>query len=260
MAKVLDLPTIHGEIILAHTPMKSLATKYATKRTLILGHREEIKVARSYGFQKTVTPQTLVAQHPLAYAGWGRDHDIVQATKDPYKEEPIEAIVIMHDPVDYHLELQVCIDVLRQRYPVTRFAKPPKVYNSNEDLEFSSPFDHPRLAQGMFLHCLEMMHERCPGALGPLELVRFGKPHKRTFEYCEQQLASVSPGGKFYMIGDNPKADIRGANAAGEHWNSVLVLSGMTKQNCAEDPADFVENNVGDAVKMILSREGIINY
>lgn len=254
MAKVLGLPTIRGEVILAHTPMKSLVKEYANKRTLVLGHREEILVAQTYGFQKLVTPQVLAAQHPQSYVGWGREHDVVGASLDAHKHEPIEAIMIMHDPVDYHLELQVCIDVLRQRYPASPLRTAPKIFNSNEDLEFASEFDHPRLAQGVFLHCLEMMHEKCPGQLGALELTRFGKPYRRTFEYCEQQLPHAN---KFYMIGDNPQADIRGANNAGEQWNSVLVLSGMTKQNSLLDPADFVEPNVGEAVKMILAREGV---
>ena len=260
--KILGGPTINGPCILAHTPMKdSVAVEYKNKRCLILGHREELEVAKSYGFEKVVTPQILAAQHPQVYEGWGRDHDTHSALKDPFMDHPIEAIVIMHDPVDYHLELQVCIDVLRGRYPHNKTGKimnPPKVFNSNEDLEFSGSFAYPRLAQGTFLHCLEMLHEKCPGALGPLEIVRFGKPNPITYRYCERQLGpSVQ---KFYMIGDNPAADIRGANQAGDHWTSVLVRTGVFSQlepNSSTDPADIVVDDVKHAIETIFHLEGV---
>lgn len=259
--KILGIESIQAPVILAHTPMKdSVAKQYTSKRCMILGHREELLVAKSYGFKKLVTPQMLAAQFPEVYEGWGRNHDTETARRDPFMHEPIEAIVIMHDPVDYHLELQVCIDVLRGRYPAAakNMNRPPKVYNSNEDLEFSGTFAYPRLAQGTFLHCLEVLHQKCPGALGPLEVVRYGKPNKVTYEYCERQLGNGVE--RFYMIGDNPAADIRGANNAGDHWTSVLVKTGVfppTETNSKTDPADVVVDDVKHAIETICAREGI---
>ena len=253
----LGIPDLKGHVILSHTPMKDLLVEeYRDKRCLILGCREEISVAKSYGFQKIISPQQLAAQHPSAYENWGR---ILKAEPDPFQLEPIEAIIIMHDPIDYHLELQICVDVLRGRYPrVSRDTfKQPKIYNSNDDLEFSSHFPYPRLAQGVFLHCLELIHNKCPNALGPLEIIRYGKPHSITFKYCERQLGQ-SPK-RFYMIGDNPAADIRGANNAGEHWTSVLVKTGVfpsSEINSVHDPADIVANDVKRAIEIIFQLEG----
>jgi len=255
---------ISGPVILAHTPMReSVATRYADKRCLLLGHREEIDVAMSYGFKKLITPQMLAAQFPEVYEGWGRKHDVEQARKDPFIEEPIEAIVIMHDPVDYHLELQICIDVLRGRYPASaqKLSRPPRVYNSNEDLEFSGTFAYPRLAQGTFLHCLEVLHDKVPGALGPLEIIRYGKPNKVTYEYCERQLKTPGTNlDRFYMIGDNPAADIRGANNAGDHWTSILVKTGVfpaNEENSKTDPADIVVEDVRKGIEAACMREGV---
>jgi HAD superfamily hydrolase (TIGR01456 family) len=263
--RILNIKEINAPIILAHTPMREiLPERYRDKRCLILGHREELKVAKSYGLTKLVTPQILAAQNPTSYEGWGRDHDVETAALDPFIDEPIEAIVIMHDPVDYHLELQVCIDVLRGRYPPAKTGKPrkpPKVYNANQDLEFAGSFAYPRLAQGSFLFCLETLHEKCPGGLGPLEVVRFGKPNLVTYQYSERQLRQLSPHvERFYMVGDNPEADIRGANNAGDHWTSVLVKTGVFpphENNSATDPADVVTDDVKRAIEGIFKIEGI---
>jgi hypothetical protein len=41
-----------------------------------------------------------------------------------------------------------------------------------------------------------------------------------------------------YAVGDNPAADVRGANAAGSPWVSVLVTeTGVARANCSTDPA-----------------------
>ena len=62
-------------------------------------------------------------------------------------------------------------------------------------------------------------------------------------------------GGNFYMIGDNPKADIRGANNIG--WHSVLTRTGVFKggENDNEDPATEVVSDFHEAIQKILARE-----
>ena len=67
---------------------------------------------------------------------------------------------------------------------------------------------------------------------------------------------------RIFMVGDNPASDIRGANAAKGPWRSVLVRSGVfgfqtdamgkPLPNDSEDPADFVVEDIGEAVDQIL--------
>lgn len=46
------------------------------------------------------------------------------------------------------------------------------------------------------------------------------------------------PFSAIYAVGDNPAADVRGANAAGAPWVSVLVTkTGVATENSAADPA-----------------------
>ena len=58
----------------------------------------------------------------------------------------------------------------------------------------------------------------------------------------------------FIGIGDNPKADIRGARSAGEHWRSVLVRTGVFtgEDNDPVDVADFVFDNVESAIDFFI--------
>ena len=55
------------------------------------------------------------------------------------------------------------------------------------------------------------------------------------------------------MVGDNPRADIRGANQAG--WYSFLTKTGIhTKDiNDKNDPATFLVEDFAEAVEVILS-------
>jgi HAD superfamily hydrolase (TIGR01450 family) len=68
-------------------------------------------------------------------------------------------------------------------------------------------------------------------------------------------LSSVFPGGIF-MVGDNPRADVRGARRAGAPWVSALVRTGVFSgaDNDATDPADLVVADARAAVEAALHR------
>ena len=60
------------------------------------------------------------------------------------------------------------------------------------------------------------------------------------------------------MLGDNPKADIEGANRMGEGWNSILVHTGIYKPGdklTGDEIPTFEVANMSAAVKLILERE-----
>jgi ribonucleotide monophosphatase NagD (HAD superfamily) len=61
------------------------------------------------------------------------------------------------------------------------------------------------------------------------------------------------------MIGDNPSADIRGANAAGPPWHSILVRSGVFSGSANDpvDPAHTAVDNVSEAIEFILNEQGL---
>ena len=91
----------------------------------------------------------------------------------------------------------------------------------------------------------------------------FGKPTRVQYSYAEKLINAqsrklgVPAPVKFYGIGDNPHADVRGANNAGDHWSSILVCTGIfqgtPQDNDSVDRADRVEFDVYEAVKRLLS-------
>jgi HAD superfamily hydrolase (TIGR01456 family) len=102
----------------------------------------------------------------------------------------------------------------------------------------------------------------------PLEYTSFGKPNPFVFKNAEDVLKEIatSPYSSnqgshhfktLYMIGDNPKIDIRGARQAGTPWFSILTRTGVFKgkDNHSEFPADLVVDTVEEAVDFILTRE-----
>jgi ribonucleotide monophosphatase NagD (HAD superfamily) len=67
----------------------------------------------------------------------------------------------------------------------------------------------------------------CKDAYGiNVDVVHFGKPSSLSFEYAKQVLDKQANNfdleiSKYFMIGDNPSGDIKGANKMG--WESILV-------------------------------------
>ncbi len=64
---------------------------------------------------------------------------------------------------------------------------------------------------------------------------------------------------RFYMVGDNPEGDIKGAIDNG--WRSALVRTGLFKgpENDPRYPATFVEDDAFAAIQRILKTEGVLD-
>lgn len=131
-----------------------------------------------------------------------------------------------------------------------------KFYITNPDIIYATTFPLPRLAAGIFPFALWLIFQEIYWE--ELEIIEYGKPSKNTFNYAERQIWKLYPGVEwFYMIGDNPSGDIRGANLVG--WNSILVRTGVfwEGENDINDPAKYVVNNFTDAIKLIMKQEHI---
>lgn len=110
------------------------------------------------------------------------------------------------------------------------------------------------------MKCLEtLFHESCGRTL---RCTIYGKPFAELFEMAqktmEEKLAHHTLDA-IYMIGDNPRSDIQGANAMGGKWSSVLVRTGVFQgpgENDPKNPAKYVFDHVDDAIKFILNHHG----
>ncbi|KAG6977227.1 hypothetical protein JG688_00000578 [Phytophthora aleatoria] len=258
LSSILDLPINPEHMILSHTPMREIAKTYGDKRVLIMGSHDVWHVAKCYGFKKVVSVEDFLHHHPTQYP-----FVHYEQTPAPHHEEPIEAIIVMHDPINWAPDIQVAVDVLIGGDPPGSghpLGKQTSLFVSNDDFVFSGAYPFPRFAQGAFTRCLKLLYEDLTGR--ELEVTNYGKPHNVTYNYAERLLNTISgqsePLKHIYGIGDNPLSDIQGANNAGDEWTSILVRTGI--YDGSKDPEhepDVIVDGVCEAIKHIYKREGI---
>lgn len=252
------------QLLLSHSPMKKLLAEFRDKLILVVGTSKELTdpIMKDYGFQKWVWYEDFLATHPAI--------NPMINTFDPnvkyeHEDESFGAIFYMHEPKPNGIEvLQLMCDILTSDGKVTNQGftrqiekQTVKIFFANPDLFYSSKYNQPRMTVGTFASCLDHLYSLYSDGR-KLDYTCFGKPHKAYFDMAEEMLKKQAPNVKrFYMIGDNPESDIRGANSAGDHWHSILVRTGVFQgeENDLKWPAKHVANHVLDAVKYALDRE-----
>ncbi|KAG2767178.1 hypothetical protein JG687_00011011 [Phytophthora cactorum] len=247
---------------MSHTPMRELADKHSDELVLAVGKdcAEIRRVMANYGFKHVVTVDQLHRYFPTMYP------DV--KVQDPlnhdgrFNSQPFAAVFVLIDPIYWGRELQIVMDVLcspngllgqrtvegdgkgeRQHIPL---------YSACSDFQYVGEFHLPRYGAGAFHAVLEDLFTRTTGH--KLEKTLFGKPQRTSFEFAETLIdAQHKDVERIYMVGDNPKTDIRGANEAGGRWKSVLTLTGMHNgpENHEEHPAYEVVDNVAQALAFI---------
>ena len=251
------------QIIMAHTPFQQIASQHKDQRVLIIGHEGCLDVARSYGFSKVACVRDIHEECPSIYP-----HN--KPTNLPTCSnigEPIEAILLFHDCIDWGLEMQVMWDIIVGRFN-NKTPFPPQeavrqripVFACNADIVSPTMHPFPRFTQGAFVNAFQSLFEVYSGG-EKLNVNTCGKPFKVQYDFATDLLASeasllgLDGITRYYGVGDNPKSDIRGANLAGDKWTSVLVRTGVFTgvDNDELDPADIVVGDVLDAVKFIIA-------
>ncbi len=259
LSKKLGVDILPQQVILCHTPFKSLVSQYESCPVLVVGRDECVDVAKHYGFNHVVTPKDLFNSCKNVLPTKKTAHCISENEDHGthyHLRDSIEIALIFHDPVDWALDMQVLSDVVR---PIGDVQKP--IYASNADIVYATEYSLPRFTQGAFVESFKYLyglhHQK------PLQLTYYGKPYSIQYQFAEDVLIhearciNVPKPLVFYGIGDNPKSDIRGANSAGEKWVSVLVRTGLFQaesENDPNDPADYVFHSVIDAVSYITSQ------
>ena len=103
----LDTKIETSNILLSHTPFKKYSDMYGDKNVLILGKKSCLDVASNYGFLKTVTSNCIHNNYPDIYPM--REPHIENKDDDENRNhlEPISAAFVIHDPIDWALDIQV---------------------------------------------------------------------------------------------------------------------------------------------------------
>nr|CCA22096.1 conserved hypothetical protein [Albugo laibachii Nc14] len=253
--------------------MRQLVKKYKDSRILVLGSNDVENVvldlsesyvldstdkalyATHYGFTKTTSVEEVVHQNPTQYPF--RHHD---RRESPHATEPVSAAMIMHDPTDWALELQVLVDVFIGGDPpgVGRpCASQTPLYVSNRDFTFAGAYPAPPFAQGSFTDCLMLLYEKMTQK--KLQFTCFGKPFPSQVKYAETLLEQLSGQtlSRIYGIGDNPDSDVQGANLA-KNWCSILLKTGIYDgKTYPTHKPDFLCETIGHAMDWIYSQHRV---
>ncbi|GLC44804.1 hypothetical protein PLESTB_001212300 [Pleodorina starrii] len=205
---------------------------------------------------------------------------------------PIDTVLVMTDPDDWYRDAQLICDVLTGAGVATRSAgaaaasgaPPVKLVFSNPDLLWANEFPKNRFGQGAFAHMTLSLFARLTGGARPHHVTFYGKPNPQPYRLAERLLlaqarrlgltppqvapesgsesgsrsgsgSAVLPFSGIFAVGDNPAADVRGANQAGPPWVSVLVRTGVFQgpgPNCDVDTARVAVDDVAAAVEAAM--------
>ena len=134
-------------------------------------------------------------------------------TAELYKAQcdfrPIEAIVMLGEPIIWERALQVIIDILMTNGdPRNKFKFVPNphlpIIACNKDVTFKGPAPLPRFGHGAFLECLEALYMKVTKNDLIYEKI-VGKPYLITYEFAANQIQSLCKNGnrvnKFFIVG-----------------------------------------------------------
>jgi len=261
LSQVLGVTIPKHHLQVAHTPMLELVSKYQNDLVMVVGKDHIKTIAEQYGFRKVVTVDDVHMHHPGVFP----DYPSPNTPAGDFPDEPIKVILVFMDPMEWHRDLQVCVDVLTSNGQIAQRNAPGSeqevdIFLSCPDIEYVTEFPIPRFGAGVFGSLLGSIYQTIHKA--PLRHTYYGKPHASTYGYAERALHSQALDGgfdsihKFYMIGDNPESDIMGANGAG--WASILVRTGMYQDGMSLTPdrqPTVIVDSVKEAYDYILEQE-----
>ncbi|KAL5970177.1 Haloacid dehalogenase-like hydrolase domain-containing 5 [Taenia solium] len=237
LSSIFNIDLQPEQVIFAPSPFQSF-THWHDMQVLVVGQGDMKKIAEDLGFNHVYTMEQVAEAWPLLDMVNHENRKIVAKGYKENKDFPrIEAIVLMGEPVQWEMYLQLLIDLLMTNgKPDHKPEASPKnhlpVLACNMDLLYMGQACMPRFGHGAFLVCLESLYERVSGY--PLKYTALvGKPSEITYRFSEHILSKAAkrmgisrPLRKIYFFGDNPEVDILGANLYNMYLRRYRRLSG----------------------------------
>ncbi|XP_026166458.1 haloacid dehalogenase-like hydrolase domain-containing 5 [Mastacembelus armatus] len=234
LSHLLEVEVSPDQVVLSHSPLR-MFPQFHKMCVLVSGQGPVEQVAHNLGFQDVVTIDMLRDAYPLL--------DVVDHNRRPKDSIPttkglrkIDAVILFGEPIRWETNLQVIVDVLLTNgspdntWSSVQYPHIP-VLACNMDLLWMAEAKNPRFGHGMFLVCLESLYKKVTGHELKYEAL-IGKPSVVTYNYAEllirqqaKRLGWTTPVKRLYAIGDNPMADIYGANL----YNRYLQASQRTR-------------------------------
>lgn len=230
LSHLLEVEVSADQVMLSHSPLR-MFSQFHNMCVLVSGQGPVVEVAHNLGFQNVVTVDMLREAYPLldVVDHNRRPKDDVPSTKSL---PPIDAVILFGEPIRWETNLQLITDVLLTNGNPGSTATSLKyphipVLACNMDLLWMAEAKNPRFGHGMFLVCLESLFKKITGCELKYEAL-IGKPSVVTYNYAEllirqqaESLGWTTPVERLYAIGDNPMADIYGANLYNRYLHAI---------------------------------------
>ncbi|XP_028307498.1 haloacid dehalogenase-like hydrolase domain-containing 5 isoform X2 [Gouania willdenowi] len=230
LSQLLEVEVSPEQVMLSHSPLR-MFTQLHKMRVLVSGQGPVEELAHNLGFEDVVTIDMLREAYPVLDMV---DHNRRPKDSTPTSKglPPINAVILFGEPIRWETNLQLITDVLLTNGNPGNCWNPVQyphipVLACNMDLLWVAEALNPRFGHGMFLVCLESLYKKVTGHELKYEAL-IGKPSVVTYNYAEllirqqaEELGWTTPVKRLYAIGDNPMADIYGANL----YNQYLQAS-----------------------------------
>lgn len=246
LSHLLEVEVSPDQVMLSHSPLRML-TQFHKMRVLVSGQGPVEEVAHNLGFEDVVTIDMLREAYPVL--------DVVDHNRRPKDSipptkglPPIDAVILFGEPIRWETNLQLIVDVLLTRgnpddsWSSTQYPHIP-VLACNMDLLWMAEAKNPRFGHGMFLVCLESLYKKVTGYELKYEAL-IGKPSVVTYNYAEllirqqaETLGWETPVKRLYAIGDNPMADIYGANLYNRYLQAARHNKAQMSGRGGADPS-----------------------
>ena len=150
--------------------------------------------------------------------------------------------------------------MMEKSYPKTAVKPHIPIYAVDPDMFTPYSFNLPRLVMGAFTMLLKHIYFKLFNE--KLEIFQYGKPYKLTYDFVKKHIKYHAENNNieitnFYMIGDNPRSDIKGGNDNG--FTTFLVRTGVFQgeKNDKTNPANYVVKDFNEAIKKIFELENL---
>ncbi|CAJ0937510.1 unnamed protein product, partial [Mesorhabditis belari] len=215
------------QVVMAHSPLR-MFTQFHDKKVLVVGQGPVNTIAQNLGFKQIITLDDLRTLFPhLDCVDFSRRKFDELNWHPPEDFRPIEAIVLLGEPLHWESALQLLLDVLitggdpaslQYKRGSIQYPNLP-LLACNVDMVWMAEkgVNLPRIGHGSFLTCLEAMYGKLTGRDLRYTAV-LGKPTEVSYlhaTHCLQDMANdlqQPPPKAVYVIGDNPLSDILGSN------------------------------------------------
>lgn len=242
-----------SHIVLNFTPFRPIIGSYKDKTVLIVGRGKLNDIMEDCGvFQYLSTQEYNSLPENFLNSPLQKRLQIKSLADDNLKKIlDISAIFILNDPIDWEEHILLISKLLSKNSSIP-------LYSAHNDALYSDEFPLPRFGIGGFNEVLLRLLSKLNSQ--SFKLTYSGKPLSLAFEYSKKKLTELAHPyeiSNFYMIGDNPNVDVLGGRNNG--FKTILVRTGVFKEgeNDKNNPADFVVNDIGEAIQLISRLEGL---